>query len=361
MHDEKGSAENKPVLIIPAAGKSSRFPNMKPKWMLTHPSGELMIEKVVAGLDLSCYKKVYIVVLEEHCSKYEADIILNQAFVGDKYEVVVLKDATSSSPETVYQCVKNKNIDAFIVVKDCDCLVSYNHPTHERFVVGLDVRKNHHVNNLHQKSFIVSDANGVVQEIIEKSIVSNQICLGVYAMHSSDLIRSYERLSVGMGRELYFSHIVSDLIDSGMVFSCTDAIAYTDWGTKEEWFSSSNLKQTYFIDIDGVLLVNTGKYGSKNWFNTIEPISDNVDVVRQLSADGHEIVFVTSRTEDALLLVREFLSRENINYKTIVSSCFHSRRTIVNDFASTNPFPSCMAINVPRNDSIKPYIDGRKD
>jgi hypothetical protein len=334
---------------------------MKPKWMLTHPSGELMIEKVVAGLDLSSYSKVYIVVLQEHCSKYEADVILNQAFVGDKYEVVVLQDSTASSPETVYRCVKNKNIDSFIVVKDCDCLVSYNHPTNERFVVGLDIGKNHNINNLHQKSFIISDGNGVVQEIIEKSIVSDQICVGVYAMHSSDLNLSYEHLSGHIGKELYFSHIVSDLIDRGMIFSSTNATAYTDWGTKEEWFSSSNIKQTYFIDIDGVLLINSGKYGTKNWFNTIEPITENVDVVRQLSNSGHEIVFVTSRTEDALLLVREFLSKENINYKTIISSCFHSRRTIINDFASTNPFPSCMAINVPRNASLKPYIDGQKN
>ena len=24
-------------LIVPIAGKSSRFPNIRPKWMLTHP------------------------------------------------------------------------------------------------------------------------------------------------------------------------------------------------------------------------------------------------------------------------------------------------------------------------------------
>lgn len=27
-------------LIVPCAGKSSGFPNMRPKWMLTHPEGE---------------------------------------------------------------------------------------------------------------------------------------------------------------------------------------------------------------------------------------------------------------------------------------------------------------------------------
>ena len=30
-------------LIIPMAGKSSRFPNMRPKWMLTHPQETLWL------------------------------------------------------------------------------------------------------------------------------------------------------------------------------------------------------------------------------------------------------------------------------------------------------------------------------
>ena len=32
-------------LILPCAGSSSRFPNMKPKWMLTSPQNNLMIQE----------------------------------------------------------------------------------------------------------------------------------------------------------------------------------------------------------------------------------------------------------------------------------------------------------------------------
>ena len=49
---------NNKTLLIPAAGKSSRFPNMKPKWLLTHPSGELMIEKVLKSSKFEDYKIV---------------------------------------------------------------------------------------------------------------------------------------------------------------------------------------------------------------------------------------------------------------------------------------------------------------
>ena len=31
-------------LILPVAGQSSRYPNMRPKWLITMPDGKLMIE-----------------------------------------------------------------------------------------------------------------------------------------------------------------------------------------------------------------------------------------------------------------------------------------------------------------------------
>ena len=35
------------TLIVPAAGSSSRFPDMKPKWLLAHPHQDLMISKIL--------------------------------------------------------------------------------------------------------------------------------------------------------------------------------------------------------------------------------------------------------------------------------------------------------------------------
>lgn len=42
-------------LIIPCGGKSSRFPNMRPKWLLTHPDGQLMIQKAVNCMPLDFF------------------------------------------------------------------------------------------------------------------------------------------------------------------------------------------------------------------------------------------------------------------------------------------------------------------
>lgn len=44
------------TLILPVAGRSSRFPGMRPKWLLTMPDGKLMLEKAVERLDMSDYE-----------------------------------------------------------------------------------------------------------------------------------------------------------------------------------------------------------------------------------------------------------------------------------------------------------------
>ena len=57
-------------LIIPMAGKSTRFPELRPKWMLTHPNGNFMALESILGFDLSLFNNIYFVYLKEHEEKY---------------------------------------------------------------------------------------------------------------------------------------------------------------------------------------------------------------------------------------------------------------------------------------------------
>ena len=57
-------------LILPVAGQSSRYPNMRPKWLITLPDGKLMIEKSIENFNIKIFHKIYIVVLKEHLKKY---------------------------------------------------------------------------------------------------------------------------------------------------------------------------------------------------------------------------------------------------------------------------------------------------
>ena len=111
-------------LLLPVAGMSSRFPGMKPKWLLTHPNGNLMIIESILGLRLEEFKKIYIISLESHLKKYQFLDGLRKQFksIGclDKLEVVILKEGTSSQPETIAKGIEEGGIRGGIYIKDCD-------------------------------------------------------------------------------------------------------------------------------------------------------------------------------------------------------------------------------------------------
>jgi 2-C-methyl-D-erythritol 4-phosphate cytidylyltransferase len=348
------------TLIIPAAGKSSRFPAMRPKWMLTHPDGNMMIEKVLKEFEYESYKNTYVIILREHCDKFEADLVLEQAF-GSSVSVIILEQETSSCPETVLRAIEVADLKGRIIIKDTDCLVTTESIINNNFVVGMKIDERSTVKKIQNKSFIVKNDDNLIQDIVEKSIVSDNICLGVYCLTAEQFIESYnEIINSGMlfnNRELYISHIISHLlINKKVAFQFVDAKNYVDWGTLKEWQEERSKFNTYIFDIDGVMLINYGKYGSKNWSNTLEPIKENFDLVKELSDQGHEIIFMTSRTKEYLEFFKAFLKENNIQYKTIISGCNHGRRIIVNDFASTNPYPSCSSISIERNGNLKTYL-----
>ena len=81
------------TLIIPCAGSSTRFPNMRPKWMLTLPDGKLMVEKAIEGLNSKTFDRIIITILREHVEKYESDLWLKQIF-ENQVEVCIVEDST---------------------------------------------------------------------------------------------------------------------------------------------------------------------------------------------------------------------------------------------------------------------------
>ena len=345
---------HKNYLIIPAAGKSSRYPTNKPKWLLTHPHGKLMIEEVVSGLRLDDYDECHIVILKEHCENHDADTIIQQCF-DDKFKVTILDQPTNSSPESVVRCIEQNNLDGQITVKDSDCYVEFEKSQYQNFIVGLNVN-NKLIKKLDSKSFVKIADGGVLQTIVEKKVISDTICVGVYSMQSSELLKRFRELNAYTDKEVYFSHIVSLMIEKGTIFGVTKCEKFIDWGTSDEWFDYTSNLRTYIFDIDGVFLQNRGRYGLENWSNTFLPIQDNLDVLKRLSDAGSEIIFMTSRDEEYLHEFKNLLRDSSIKYKTIISGCNHNKRIIVNDFASTNPYPSCESINIPRNGQLGDYI-----
>ena len=348
------------TLIVPASGRSSRYPGMRPKWMLTHPSGKIMIQAVLESFGFRRYKKTVVVILREHCEKYEADIILEQIF-GQDVEVLVLESATSCCPETVSQAISTLHIAGRVVIKDTDCIVEIDSSFDGNYIVGLQVDSRSPVNNLHQKSFIVKNEDDIVIDIVEKVVVSDNVCLGVYSVDADQFVYAYRDIAASGVHcslsEIYVSHVISHLVISKKcLFHVVEATRYVDWGTLADWSREKDRFKTYIFDIDGVMLVNYGKYGSKNWSNTFEPIEENFSLVKKLSDEGNEIIFMTSREEEYLTKFKDSLLERGIKYKTILFGCNHNKRILVNDFAPTNPYPSCESVSIKRNSLLEDYI-----
>ena len=64
-------------LLIPCAGKSSRFITDKPKYLLTMPDGRLMID-VIASNFQEKFERILFAVLKEHDEKFNSKKILEK-------------------------------------------------------------------------------------------------------------------------------------------------------------------------------------------------------------------------------------------------------------------------------------------
>lgn len=348
------------TVIIPAAGRSSRFPDMRPKWLLTHPSGSLMLELAVNPFIRYDYD-IVLATTEEFSKKYEVPLILEQLF-GDRIRLVEIPYQTSGPVETISYAIRAAGIqDAPVIIKDVDNYIDVPEESlkYENFCVGVDVHEVT-VERLTNKSFIIRDSNDIIQDIIEKKIISDTICVGVYGFHSAAefLAEAEEIMKLPYKGEIYVSHLISSMILKDKVFMYVKASAYKDWGTINEWSKEMNGFQTLFCDFDGVLVQNKGKFGSNNWYtHSDQLIAENIELLKALVAKGATLIITTSRPKTEEGYIRELLTGNGLSKFEIVCGLPHSRRLLINDFSNTNPYPSAIAINIERNGLLKNLLN----
>lgn len=358
-YKESGGKMN--TLIIPCAGKSTRFPNMKPKYMLTHPDGKLMIEKSLENINCDIFDRIIITIVRPHAEQYEADIIMKQVFANNpKVELCILENFTSSASETIYLTLKKMKVQGSIVIKDSDNRVGVQFENIiSNMIVGYDLQQHPNVSNIPGKSFLILNGNRQVVDIVEKQIVSNIICLGVYCFSNADaFIQAYMALQNQKEvRELFISNLISFMIKSQkQSFTSKMAYAYDDWGTLNEWINEQKKCRTYFVDVDGVIIKNSGKYGRVNWYNNSTLLQNNIQFLKLLQEAGAQIIITTSRPEEFRAGLEKIFSTVGLKPYAILMGLNHAARLVINDFAPTNPYPSCMAISLPRNGKVSEYF-----
>lgn len=339
------------TLILPVAGRSSRFPNMRPKWLLTMPDGKLMIEKSVENIDLNIFDKVVIVCLREHLEKYTSEEMIVDSFensCGVKPELVILNEPTSSQSDTIYQSIKRGNIDGAIFIKDCDNVFTCN-PEPINAVTTIDLNEIELV-DAKNKSYVEVDSLDIISNIVEKEVISNFFCCGGYSFRSAvEFCNTLE--SISSESEVYISHVIYKMLMSNEEFVRKTATNYLDWGTLREYRHYCKKHMTVFCDVDGVLLKNGSKFSSNGW--ETPGLEANLRKISQLQKDGGlYLILTSSRPESAIEYTLKELDKFGIHVDRCLFGLPHTRRYLINDYSSTNPYPSAVAINLERDSEL---------
>jgi hypothetical protein len=146
------------------------------------------------------------------------------------------------------------------------------------------------------------------------------------------------------------------MISRDIVFTTLQVKSYIDVGTAEDWERYNN-KPTIFFDIDGSLVDNQSLHGSNKYDITPKILENNVKTLLDAQERGCQIIFTTSRPQKFQTTTRSLLDKLGFSLCQLIMGLHHSRRILVNDFAPTNPYPSAVAINLPRNsDTLADYL-----
>ena len=338
------------AVIVPCAGRSSRFPGTRPKYLLTMYDGELMVEKAVKPYLTT--EDVHIIILREHARKYDAEIALNRIYEQNpNVHIHILEKETSGPAETVYQVVKRIQPNAPIFVKDCDSFFDspLNYTNH---VCVADLRSNQSVTNVAAKSYAVVNEQKMLTNIVEKNVVSNFICVGGYGFASAGLfMTSYEKLKKSYnGSEIFLSHVIKNLLDETS-FEIEEVQNYVDVGTYKEFVEYNQSKPTIFCDLDGTIFYNQSHYFSNNYDTYPKPIQNAVEYMLKKEEQGCKIIFTTARPDWAREVTLEALRRCGFKDISILFNMPHSPRMVINDNSKTNPYPTALSMNVPRDDN----------
>jgi len=340
-------------LIVPMGGKSSRFPSMRPKWMLTHPmSNRFMVIESILGINLDFFDKVYFIFLQQHEDEYNFHKgfleELKECNLIEKSESIFLKEQTSSQSETVYTAIKQENIEGFIFIKDSDGYYECNLYSDSNQIAFFDLNDMDDI-NARTKSYIELDINGMVTNIVEKRVISSTFSVGGYGFESAiDFCEAYEKIKDLEG-ECYVSNVIFEMMLSGSRFNGLPTKNFKDWGTLKEWEKYKNQYTCLFVDIDGTLITNSSVHFPP-YVGQGEPLTNNIKHLNSLHKSGKsKIILTTSRPKHLRNLTIQELDEKGILYDELIMGLPHCKRIVINDFAKSNSYPSCESINIPRN------------
>lgn len=345
------------TLLLPCAGKSSRYPGVRPKWMLTMPDGQLALKRAAASVPENSVDRIVVAVRADHEEKYGCRALLARAF-GSAAEVLVLPHDTRGPADTVQEMIRRAGVTGPFVVKDADSFFDPAALPPGSFVTLCDVRKVPQMSNVGAKSFAVLNEQGLVVQMVEKSLVSNFVSIGLYGVSDATL---YLDTYAGVSRdcasgEVFVSHVLNRLAREGEPVRALHVDDFIDVGTLEDWRRFVRAHGTLVCDLDGVVFENHSRYFPPYWDEEDVPVAANVAELKRWQKRGAQLIFMTARPEALRARVEATLAELGLKPHALIMDCLHGRRFLINDHAGTNPHPAAVAVNLKRNAPVLPDL-----
>lgn len=303
------------TLIVPCLGR--RIVNELPQYLHRHPQGKLLIERSIEGIFSEEYEKILILLLKEDIEKYHADTLIREELKKYPIEIIILKNMTSGPAETVYIAIQKANITGSVVVKDVDNYLKIANAPQGNFVAGLDLNTwERDIHNLRNKSFLILNEQGNLLDIIEKKVLSDVICLGLYGFSKAeDYVKAFRKLndvSYPISK-LYISHIISYLIGySGRVFHYIATQEYENWGDERLWKDMQRDYTLFFIDLDHIL-------GEARTLS-----EQNRNKLAVLQKRGASFIGYTVENEEYMISALKLLQEAGLKFIKIIYGCPYS-------------------------------------
>lgn len=344
-------------VIVPCCGRSSRFPNQPPKWMLPAHDGRPMLTLALSQLQVSL-DDVVVTILREHEERYQVVAGLEAAF-GRPLRIVVVDQPTRSQPETVARTLEAVGFDEPFLVKDSDNTFAFalapGEAAPETNFVCVDSLNNYDSINPRNKSYVQVDHRGVVTNIREKVVISDLFSVGGYGfLRPAQFLDYYQRLVAGAAewqRELYTSDVIGAMILDGLPFRARQITGYQDWGTVTEWRRALLQRRAYFVSLDGFLFERGSQHFAPRFADT-RPHAAAVEAVAQLRRRGHTVVFLSIRPAALAAETEAQLAAVGLAGAQVVYGCPIASWSVVTSPHATMPFQTSHAAELAADDPL---------
>ena len=316
------------TLVLPVAGKSTRFSTQVPKWLLKMPNGRLMLSESVSKIHSASFDRIIVTCLAEHLDMFVDEAVLSNLLreqLDHEIEVCALNEETSSQSETVFKTLEKMNVNGPFFVKDCDNIFEFEWDGKNQIAtVDLHTMSTVDASN---KSYVSNDALNQITNIVEKEIISSSFCCGGYGFENSDAFKEHF-LNINQPNEIYISHVVFSMLSAGHVFFSKSASQYIDLGTSEEYSSFLNKFSLSFIYLDDILFDSNFVLDINKYLASFK-----ATVGRQLTQEqkdtSAQFIALTGLSSKHTPLVHDFLTNKGLSFREIIFDCPNVAKTLM--------------------------------